>query len=188
MPVTKRLPSSLQFSARVFSRSSRIWLCATLWTVACQAPLSMGFSRQKYRSMLPCPPPSDLSNLGTEPTSPESPALQEDSLPTEPPRKPLEFRAKFKGHFVHGDLLDLVLCSITSSPVSLNSFQLTLWVFSLDPYPSAQLWVFLSQLGKQSVLLILIQMTWFWILLHLNHPFLDEDHLVNVPLKSDTSV
>ena len=36
---------------------SRVWLCATPWTVAHQAPLSMGFSRQEYWSGLPCPPP-----------------------------------------------------------------------------------------------------------------------------------
>ena len=62
---------------------------ATLWTVAHQAPLSMGFSRQKYWSGLPCPPPGDLPNTGIKPTSPVSPALQVDSLPTEPLGKPL---------------------------------------------------------------------------------------------------
>ena len=41
----------------------------TLWTVALQAPLSMGFSRQEYWSGLPCPPPGDLSDPGIEPTS-----------------------------------------------------------------------------------------------------------------------
>ena len=50
---------------------------ATLWTVACHAPLSMGFSRQEYWSGLPCPPPRYLPNSGTEPGSP---ALQADSL------------------------------------------------------------------------------------------------------------
>ena len=59
---------------------------ATVWTVACQAPLSMRFSRQEYPSGLPCPPPGDLPNLGTEP---RSPTLQADSLPSEPPGKPL---------------------------------------------------------------------------------------------------
>ena len=39
---------------------------ATLWTVACQAPLSMGFSRHIYWSGLPCPPPRDLLDSGTE--------------------------------------------------------------------------------------------------------------------------
>ena len=52
----------------------------TLWTVALQAPLSMGFSRQEYWSGLPCPPPGDLSNPGIKPVSP---ALQVDSLPTD---------------------------------------------------------------------------------------------------------
>ena len=60
-------------------------LFAGSWTAACQAPLSMGFSRQEYQSGLPCPPPGDLSNPGSEL---RSPALQADSLLSEPPRKP----------------------------------------------------------------------------------------------------
>ena len=39
---------------------------AILWTIACQAPLSMGFSRQEYWSGLPCPPPGDLPAPGIE--------------------------------------------------------------------------------------------------------------------------
>ena len=50
------------------------------WSVACQAPLSMGFSRQEYWSELPSPSPGDLPNPGIEP---KSPALQADDLPTE---------------------------------------------------------------------------------------------------------
>ena len=49
---------------------------ATPWTVACQAPVSMGFSRQEYWSGLPFPSPGDLPNPGIEP---RSPALQADS-------------------------------------------------------------------------------------------------------------
>ena len=48
---------------------------ATLWTVACQAPLSMGFCKQKHWSGLPCPPPGDLPDPGIEPESLTSPAL-----------------------------------------------------------------------------------------------------------------
>ena len=48
------------------------WLCATPWTAAHQAPLSMEFSRQEYWSELPFPPPGDLPNPGTEPESLES--------------------------------------------------------------------------------------------------------------------
>ena len=47
----------------------------TPWTVARQAPLSMGFSRQEYWSKLPFPSPGDLPNPGTKPASPVSPAL-----------------------------------------------------------------------------------------------------------------
>ena len=54
---------------------SRLWLFATLWTVALQAPLSMGFSRQEYWSKLPYPPPRDISYPGMEPMSLKSPAL-----------------------------------------------------------------------------------------------------------------
>ena len=52
-----------------------IQLIVTLWTVAHQAPLPMGFSRQEYWSGLPCPPPGDLLNPGIKPTSLTSPAL-----------------------------------------------------------------------------------------------------------------
>ena len=49
---------------------SCVQIFATLWTVAHQAPLSMGFSRQEHWRGLPCPPPGDLPNPGIEPTSP----------------------------------------------------------------------------------------------------------------------
>ena len=64
-------------------------LCPTLWTpwtVAFQAPLSMDFSRQEYWSGLPFPSPGDLPASGIEH---RSCALQWDSLPYEPPVKPL---------------------------------------------------------------------------------------------------
>ena len=61
---------------------------STLWTVAPQAPLSMGFPRQEYWSGLSFPPPGELPNPGIKPESPVSPALQVDSLSTEPLGKP----------------------------------------------------------------------------------------------------
>ena len=61
---------------------SHVGLFVTPWTVACQAPLSMEFSRQGYWGGLPCPSPGDLPDPGVEPMSP---SLQADSLPTEPP-------------------------------------------------------------------------------------------------------
>ena len=60
---------------------SRVRLFATLWTVAHQAPPSLGFSRQEYWSGLPFPSPWDLPDPGIEP---RSPALQADTLTSEP--------------------------------------------------------------------------------------------------------
>ena len=68
------------------SAVSHVQLCAALWTVVCQSPLSMGFSRQEYWSGEPFPSPGDLSSSGMEPGAP---ALQADSLPSELPGKPL---------------------------------------------------------------------------------------------------
>ena len=64
---------------------SRVRLFATPWTVAYQGPLSMGFSRQEYKSGLPFPSPGALPNLGIEPGSP---ALRAEALPSETPGKP----------------------------------------------------------------------------------------------------
>ena len=66
-------------------------LCLTLatpWTVAYQASPSMGFSRQEYWSGLPFPSPGDLPDPGIEP---QSPALEADTLTSEPPGKPRIF-------------------------------------------------------------------------------------------------
>ena len=59
----------------MLSRFSHVQLFATLCTVTHQAPLFMGFSRQKYWSGLPCPPPGDLPDPGIEPVSLTSPTL-----------------------------------------------------------------------------------------------------------------
>ena len=64
---------------------SRVRLFATPWTVAYQSSQSMGFSRQEYWSGLPFPSPGDPPDPGIEP---ESPALEADTLTSEPPGKP----------------------------------------------------------------------------------------------------
>ena len=74
---------------------SHVRLFVTPWTIACQAPPSMGFSRQEYWSGLPFLSPRDLPDPGIEP---RSPALQADSLPSEPPGAPIR-------HHVCGNLL-----------------------------------------------------------------------------------
>ena len=70
---------------------SLVRLFATPWTVAYQASLSMGFSRQEYWSGLLFPSPGDLPNPGIEP---KSPTLQADALPSEPPGALTESLAK----------------------------------------------------------------------------------------------
>ena len=75
---TKR--EKLKFGSGLVAKSCPT--LATSWTEALQAPLSTGFSRQEYRSGLPFPSPGDLPDPGVKT---RSPALQVDSLPTEPP-------------------------------------------------------------------------------------------------------
>ena len=77
--------SQLIFTMVVVYSLSRVCLFVTPWTIALQAPLSMGFPRQEYWSSLPFPSPGDLPDPGIEP---RSPALQADSLPTELTEKP----------------------------------------------------------------------------------------------------
>ena len=67
---------------------SHVRLFATPWTIAHQDPPSMGFSRQEYWSGLPFPSPGDVPDPGIEP---RSPALQADTLTSEPPGKPLVY-------------------------------------------------------------------------------------------------
>ena len=77
----------LYFTLKVKVKSlSCVRLFATPWTVAHQAPLSIGFSRQEYWSGLPFPSPEDLPVPGIEP---RSPSLQADALTSEPLGKPL---------------------------------------------------------------------------------------------------
>ena len=66
----------------VLSRFSCVRHFVTLWTIACQAPLSIGFSRQEYWSGLPLPSAEDLPDPEIKPTSLESPALADGFLTT----------------------------------------------------------------------------------------------------------
>ena len=61
----------------MLSHFSLVRVLVPLWTISCQAPLSLGFSRLEYWSGMPCSPPGDLPDSGIEP---ESPALHGYSL------------------------------------------------------------------------------------------------------------
>ena len=81
--IFKEAPGSstnIQLLLLLLSQISHVQIFATLWIVAHQAPLSLGFSRQQYWNRLPWPPPGDLPNPGIESWSLMSPALQVDSL------------------------------------------------------------------------------------------------------------
>ena len=96
------------------SHFSRIQLFATLWTAAHQASLSIRFSRQEYWSGFPCPPLEDLPDPGIKPTFP---ALQEDSLPSEPLGKSSASKAQHESS-------------------SLRGLSILLWVLVLPPCTS----------------------------------------------------
>ena len=82
-------PMNFSICSCMLSHFSHVPLFVTLWTLACQAPLSVGFSRQEYWSGLPCSPPGHLAHPGIQLPFPTSPALLQDSLPLVPPGKPL---------------------------------------------------------------------------------------------------
>ena len=76
----------------LFHALSQVWSLWSPWTVACQTPLSMEFSRQEYWSGLPFPPPGDLplpDRLWAKPPSLASPALAGGFFNNAPPEKPL---------------------------------------------------------------------------------------------------
>ena len=80
----------------MLSHFSCVSLFATLFTITCQALLSMGFSRKEHWSALPCPPLEDLSDPGIKPMSLRSPTLAGRFFTTEPPGNPL---SKHRTHF-----------------------------------------------------------------------------------------
>ena len=108
-----RSPAELLEHMRLVTESCSA-LCNT-WTVAYQAPLSIEFFRQEYWSGLPFPSPGDIPNPGSESSSPVSPALKVDSLPTEPLGKPTRY------------LESLVAQMVKSLPATLET-----WVQSLS--------------------------------------------------------
>ena len=77
----------------------RLTLCSPMDCVACQAPLSMEFSRQEYWSGLPFPNPEDLPDSGIKLTSPASPASAGRLFKTGPPEKPISKSNKPKSYF-----------------------------------------------------------------------------------------
>ena len=97
---------------------SHVRLFATSWTIACQAPLFMGFPRQEHWNGLPFPSPGGLPRPGIEP---KIPALQADSLPLAPPGKP-----QIKQCFAHKKSLKQATASVTREH-GRNAFFRSMW-------------------------------------------------------------
>ena len=117
---------------------SHVRLFATPWTVAYQAPPSVGFSRQEYWGGLPFPSPGDLPNPGIEPGSP---ALQADALPPEPPGKTAICKAcqtailLFWHFFSMGMVLIPISCTMSRTSIHSSSSTLS------DLVPEIYFWL-----------------------------------------------
>ena len=98
---------------------NRVLLFATLWIVASQAPMSIGFSRKNTGSILPPPPPGDLPDPGIEHKSPVSPALASRFFTTEPPGKPL---SHFTPFIITSSFSPYPLCNFIFSKMTQNFF------------------------------------------------------------------
>ena len=109
----------------------------TPWTVACQAPLSIGFSRQEYWSGLPCPPPGDIPNPGMKP---RSSTLLVDCLPSKPPGKPKNTGVgslSFSSQQERGKAIPLSRKILPGSHI--DHFEIHLMVQSLTTWPHTTL-------------------------------------------------
>ena len=131
----------------LLSHFSRVWVCATLWTVAHQVPLSIGFPRKEYWSGLPFPSPGDLPNSGIKL---ECPALAGRFFTTEPPRKPL-FKRIMTSKRVANSLF-FVFLKMTFFHHHGKIFQkvpkLTCWkfpLFELEVFPPGRILLFRKQ-------------------------------------------
>ena len=93
----------------VRAHAEPLQLCATLWTIAHQAPPSMGFSRQEYWRGLPCPPPGDPSNAGIKPRSFISPALAGEIFTTHATGKAHQMWSKCLSSADFGWMLNIIL-------------------------------------------------------------------------------
>ena len=106
---------------------SCVWLFATPWTVAFQAPPSMGFSRQEYWNGLPFPSPGDLPNPGIEPGSS---TLQADSLLSEPQ----EQLCNVERSFILIKIIYLFICLYWVLVVAGGIFSWGMWTLSCSTW------------------------------------------------------
>ena len=125
----------------IFMRAKSLQSCPTLWMVACQSPLSMGFSRQGYWSVLPCPPPGDLPNPGIKSVSLKCPASAGMFFTTSTTiRKPLCSMCVC----VHIVCFSQEVHTHTHTHTSYLCCQLILWHISLNHTPRSNSYILVS--------------------------------------------
>ena len=137
----RKFLSITQYRA-VLSHFSCAWLCVTLWAIACQAPLSMGFSRQEYQNGLPCPPQGDLPDPRIEFMSLKSPALAGGFFTTELPEKPKYYTTLTQKNEKQNTFSPWSFCILkTLMPCSYQSeiFNRILWIRMIDHLRSKKL-------------------------------------------------
>ena len=117
---------------------SCVQLFVTPWTVACQAPLSMGFSSQEYWSGLSFPSPGHLPNPGIKPTSPVSPALQADSLPPETWGKPIHVQHTQSHQHASWEGCTYGSCAVSSGWLTIFNRSLHFYHFTGKPKSSVE--------------------------------------------------
>ena len=158
-------------------------LFVTPWTVARQAPLSMGFSRQEYWSGLPCPPPGDLPNPGMEPTSLVSPALAGGFFTTAPPQKPTVTILSVKPMTLVSVTLKPNTNDLFHSPLSESSVACaTLWNKSFTIILSCHALVIRKILAPW-VMQILWMLTWYSTLYNIKITFVNITTIPPEPLR-----
>ena len=112
--------------AIMLRRFSCVWLCETLWTVACQAPLSLGFSKPEYWSGLPCSPPGYIPNPGIEPASP---VLAGGFFTTESSGKPKKIVKRNENQGLVTSLLLVVAQTVNNLPAMWETW---VWFLHLE--------------------------------------------------------
>ena len=130
----------------LLSRFSCVQLFATLWTVACQSSLSIGFSRYEYWSGLPCLPPGDLPDPGTEPSSLVSAALTGGFFTTS-----ATWEAQYFCYLSSQFIIKYLLVSLFVVWLSYEihkSRDTSGWFCSFFPVPSTELALSISQSSK----------------------------------------
>ena len=123
----------------VLSCFSCVWLFAVLGTIAHQAPLSMGFPRWEYWSGFPLPPPGDLPNPGIQPASSIAPGLlQVESIPLEPPGKPIYTYIYIYTTYIYICIYSCILSFLFILFIKLLCNNLTIYDWCLSPLSQIQ--------------------------------------------------